>query len=360
MLNKNILVDDIRTGMIVGADAINARGEVVVPKGTILTQRHQSKLKTFGIKAINVTIPDYIASPQVAEPVPAIENPLKQTDEYKSFRRSILNIASALSDAFDAYRNSPDAHVDCDKIIDSVNDLALHSGSSLHLLELLQCSRDFDDSIYAHSVNVTLISRIIGIKAQFNDTQMHDLLLSALFHDIGKLGIPDEILYKSEPLEDEEKETIKEHASIGYSVLVQTELPDFVSLAALHHHEHYDGSGYPGGLKGQHIPLYARYVAVADVYNAMTSKRPYREEICPFEVIATFERDGFQRYDAAALLPFLNSLAQSQIGANVMLNNGQTGKIIMLSDRLSKPIVQVGKTFIDLMKRPDLEIVKII
>ncbi len=359
MLNKNILVDDIRTGMIIGADALNTRGEVVVPKGTVLTQRHQSKLKTFGIKAINVTIPDYIATPEPKE-TQSFENPLKHTEEYKAFRRSILSIASTLSDAFDAYRSNPDAHVDCDKIINEINTLAVNAGSTLHLLELLQCSRDFDDSIYAHSVNVTLISRVIGIKAQFNDTQIHDLLLSALFHDIGKLGIPDEILYKSEPLEDEEKETIKTHASIGYSILVQTELPDFVSLAALHHHEHYDGSGYPGGLLGQHIPLYARYVAVADVYNAMTSKRPYREEICPFEVIATFERDGFQRYDAAALLPFLNSLAQSQIGSNVMLSNGQTGKIIMLNERLTKPIVQIGKSFIDLMKRPDLEIIKIV
>lgn len=360
MLNKNILISDIRPGMILGADAINARGEVVLQKNTVLAQHHEFKLKTFGIKAINVSIPDYLATPEELKHKTPGENPLKSTDEYKNFRRTILNIANTLSEVFDSITKDPSSRVDYEDLIASIGDVATACGSSLHLLELLQCSRDFEDSIYAHSVNVTLISRIIGRKAQFDDKQMHDLLLSSLFHDIGKTCIPDEILYKPEPLKDSERETIKTHSTLGYSLLIQTELPEFVALAALHHHEHYDGSGYPDGIAGNKIPLYARFVAVADVYNAMTSKRPYRDEICPFEVIAGFEEDGFQHYEPAALLPFLNSLAQSQIGATVTLNNGKSGKIIMLNERLTRPIIQIGNEFIDLMKHPNLEIVRLI
>lgn len=360
MLKKNILIDEIRPGMILGADAINSRGQTVVPKSTVLSLRHLSKLKTFGIKSVSVSIPDHLATPEELASSGVSENPLKSTPEYKEFRRTILYIANMLSETFDRIVTDPGAPVKYDEILSSIDELVTKAGSSLRVLELLQCSRDFEDSIYAHSVSVTLISRVIGRKSQFNDTQLHELQLAALFHDIGKLGIPDEILYKTEPLAEEDRAIIENHATEGYQLLIKTELPEFVALAALHHHEHYDGSGYPHGISGQHIPLYARYVAVADVYNAMTSKRPYRDEICPFEVIKGFEDDGFQHYDAAALLPFLSNLADSQIGSNVTLSNGQTGKIIMLNERLTRPIIQVGTNFIDLMRRPDLEIVKIL
>lgn len=360
MLNKNILTDDIRQGMILGADAKDRKGEIIVSKGTILSLRHQSKLKTYGIKAVNVSIPDHLATKEELAESGTPENPLKSTEEYKNFRRSILAIANMLSECFDVIIAEPSKKVEYEEIIACINDLVKMSGSSLHLLELLQCSRDFDDSIFAHSVSVTLISEIIGKNAQFNDRQIHDLQLSALFHDIGKLGVPDEILYKTDALTDEEKETVKSHARLGYEFLSKTSLPDFVATSALYHHEHYDGSGYPEGVAGKDIPFYARYVAVADDYNAMTSKRPYREEICPFHVIKGFEDDGFQRYDAAALLPFLSSLAQSYIGSTVVLSNGQTGKIVMLNEKLSRPIVMVGKTFVDLMKKPDVQVSRIL
>jgi putative nucleotidyltransferase with HDIG domain len=360
MIVKSISVNDLRAGMILYADTVNSRNEVIVPRNTVLSQRHLARFMASGVKEITVMIPDYIATPEEIREFEPKENPLKSTEEYKEFRKSILAIANKLSESFEKILEDPALPIEASPMIAAVNDVSEKSGSTLHLLELLQCSRDFEDSIFVHSVSVALISRIIGIKAGFNDTQMSDIILCSLYHDIGKLQIPEEILNKPEPLLDEERETIKTHTTLGYSTLVRTSLPEYVALCALHHHEHYDGTGYPAGLKGQKIPLYARYVAVADVYNAMTSKRPYRNEICPFNVIDGFEKEGLQQFDPAALFPFLSCLAQSMIGATVLLSDGSMGKIILLNDRFTKPIVQVSTGFVDLVKRPDLEIKKII
>ena len=359
MFNKNILVTAIRAGMILAADAIGPNGAVVVPKNTVLSQRYTARLMNAGVKAISVSIPDYIATPEELKESAPQENRITDTQEYQDFRRDLLAAAGNFSEVFERMMVNPKSDIKPEELVDDINRLSEKYGGTIHVLELLQASRDFDDSIYIHSVGVSLTSRIIGLKAQFDESQLHDLLLCAIFHDIGKITIPEETLNKQERLTEEELEEIRSHTTLGYQLLIKTNLPDFVALCALNHHERYDGSGYPDGIAGQKIPLFARYVAVADVYYAMTSKRPYREDICAFDVITAFEKDGYQKYDVGALLPFLNTLAQSLIGSHVILNDGTDGKIIMLNERLTRPIIKVASEFVDLMKHSELEIIKV-
>ncbi len=359
MFNKNIRVADIRAGMIMASDAVGINGDVIVPKSTVLSQRYMARLTNAGIKTISVYIPDYIATPEELRESAPQENRLKDTQEYQDFRRELLAAAGDLSEVFERLMMNPRSQINSESLIESINSLSDKYGGTLHVLELLQASRDFDDSIFIHTVGVCLISKIIGIKAQFTKDQLNDLLLCAIFHDIGKITIPEETLNKQGRLTEEEMEEIRSHTTLGYSLLTQTSLPEHVSLCALYHHERFDGSGYPEGLKGQNIPFYARYVAIADVYYAMTSKRPYREDICAFDVISAFEKDGYSKYDAAGLIPFLNCLAQSLIGSHVILNDGTDGKIIMLNERLTRPIIKVASEFVDLMKHTELEIIKV-
>ncbi len=359
MFNKNILVTDIRAGMIMAADAVGANGSVVVPKSTVLSQRYMARLTNAGIKAISVYIPDYIATPEELRESAPQENRIKDTPEYQDFRRDLLAVAGELSEVFERLMINPRADIDSDYLVSTIKKFSEKYGETIHVLELLQASRDFDDSIYIHTVGVCLISIIIGLKAQFSDQQLNELILCSIFYDIGKITIPEELLNKQGRLTEDELEEIRSHTTLGYSLLTQTSLPEFVSLCALHHHERYDGSGYPEGLKGQEIPFYARYIAIADVYYAMTSKRPYREDICTFDVVSAFEKDGYSKYDVAGLIPFLNCLAQSFIGSHVILNDGTDGKIIMLNERLTRPIIKVASEFVDLMRHSELEIIKV-
>lgn len=127
-----------------------------------------------------------------------------------------------------------------------------------------------------HSERVTQISLKIGQALGLSPDKLDTLEIAALFHDVGKIGIPDRILNKSEKLTDEEFNKIKEHPSIGVDILKTIEFLDRTFPMILHHHEKYDGDGYPLGISGNSIPLESRIICVADSYDAMTSDRPYR------------------------------------------------------------------------------------
>ena len=118
-----------------------------------------------------------------------------------------------------------------------------------------------------------------------------------LFHDIGKLMIPHAIITKPGKLDSHEYAMIQKHPIIGYQLLQAQNVDDHVRNAALMHHERWDGSGYPMKLSGLDIDPYARLVAIADVYDAMTASRVYRGPLCPFRVIEIFEQECFDKYD---------------------------------------------------------------
>jgi len=129
-----------------------------------------------------------------------------------------------------------------------------------------------------HVRRVGTATKILAEDLGINDEELPLLEIAAMLHDVGKIGIPDSILLKPSRLSDEEFEIMKQHTSIGYNILSTVDHPLFkmASLVALYHHENWDGSGYPKGLKGEDIPLYARIVGLMDVYDALLSDRIYR------------------------------------------------------------------------------------
>lgn len=130
-----------------------------------------------------------------------------------------------------------------------------------------------------HSARVTRISLLLSRELNMAEEDSRILEYAALFHDIGKLGVPDHILNKNGRLTDEEYESIRRHPDLGVSILGRV---DFLSGALpiiRHHHERFDGNGYPSGIRGEQIPLGARIIAIADTYDAMTSDRPYRKGV---------------------------------------------------------------------------------
>ena len=130
-----------------------------------------------------------------------------------------------------------------------------------------------------HSDRVSEFSVLIGEKLGLPEEQIKTLRIGGLFHDIGKIGIPDKILLKTEKLTDDEYSEIKNHPSIGAHILGAAEIFKEIIPIVKHHHERYDGRGYPTGLKGEDIPYLARITAVADTFDAMTSKRSYRDAL---------------------------------------------------------------------------------
>ena len=146
-----------------------------------------------------------------------------------------------------------------------------------------------------HCERVALISNAIAQRVGMNESAMKDLAMAAILHDIGKIGVEGDIISKLGPLDDLEVDNMKHHPVIGARILSPLSTLGRVSLYVKHHHEHYDGTGYPSGLRGEMIPLPSRIIHLVDAYDAMTSNRPYRHALSPGEAVERIkEGEGFQ------------------------------------------------------------------
>ena len=151
-------------------------------------------------------------------------------------------------------------------------------------------------------------SVLIGEKLGLSEEDLKALKIGGLFHDIGKIGVPDSILLKPGKLTDDEYSEIKNHPSIGAHILSTANIFSNLIPIVKHHHERYDGFGYPSKLKGEEIPYLARITAVADTYDAMTSRRPYRNAL-PLDVVkAEIKKCAGTQFDPAIANAFLDLL----------------------------------------------------
>lgn len=171
------------------------------------------------------------------------------------------------------------------ELIHSINHRACTGASQLKNI-ITPIISSWDNLIGDHSIKVAQYSIITGREAGFSDNENNNLYIAALLHDVGKLKIPLEILYKPGHLTEQEWEMIKEHPVSG-AAIVQELLPcQSLATVVLHHHEYYSGRGYPFGLAGEDIPLHSRIIAVADAYEAMTSDRPFRRGFSHREAVS--------------------------------------------------------------------------
>jgi putative nucleotidyltransferase with HDIG domain len=159
-----------------------------------------------------------------------------------------------------------------------------------------------------HSDRVSEYSVLIGEKLGMSEEELRILRIGGLFHDIGKIGIPDAILLKESKLTDDEYSQIKNHPTIGAHILQNATIFKDMLPIVKHHHEKYDGTGYPGRLKGEDIPFMARIAAVADTFDAMTSKRSYRDPLSLDIVKAEIEKCSGSQFDPEIAKVFLDIL----------------------------------------------------
>ncbi len=169
-----------------------------------------------------------------------------------------------------------------------------------------------DKYTYGHSMRVTYFSMVLGKELGMSDKDMYDLQLSALFHDIGKIGTPDAVLNKPTRLTDEEFKIMKKHPTESYEILKGFSVFEKVARFAKHHHERYDGRGYPDGLKGEQIPLYSRIILIADTFDAMTSTRVYRKGLPYQTAFEELEEFSGSQFDPDLVVSFIKGMKKEQ------------------------------------------------
>jgi HD-GYP domain-containing protein (c-di-GMP phosphodiesterase class II) len=231
--------------------------------------------------------------------------------------------------------------------------------------------RDNDDYTFFHSVNVCVMSLLAGTELELSRTNMSELGVGALLHDMGKIWVDELILKKNGSLTPEEFEEIKKHPDFGYEILSgqRNFSPDSAKIVA-QHHERCNGRGYPNNLEKSDIHKFARLVMVVDVYDALTSDRPYRASMKPHEAINMII-EGAEAYDVEMVQLFLKHLAAYPIGTAVRLSNGDLGLVVKNRKGIPlRPVVRVckdGDGFLyqdpfdlDLMERLDVTVIDVL
>ncbi len=394
MAGKRVLTARLVVGMIASEDVHTSDGQLLFTEGTILTEDIIESLKDHSVFAIRIKVGEDGKTPLLGEQISeegkpeVIEKPAKglevdfapkephlkdaakkshfeavrETKEYKEFSQSFTETVDHMKDSFNR-AVMENEEIDTKTILEDVQDVVSKSRNSLHILDMLQCMKGYDDVTYVHSMNVSLLANVIGrlVVPKMSEEDLEVLTLAGLLCDIGKMMIPDDILQKKEHLTLPEMNVVKTHVLHGNNLLKGMNLDPRIAEAAMRHHERCDGSGYPGGYHMDQISPFARIIAVADTYDAMTSDRPYRKALCPFEVIRMFEGEGRFKYDAEYFWPFLSTVVQAHLNTKVGLSTGEIGTIVMMNtEELSKPLVRVGDTYHDLARERLITIDRIV
>lgn len=347
-------------GMVTAEDVYNFNNNLILPKGLILTDKTITKLEFYSI--INVRVEDEVVKTleeEIKEDTSYSER-LKQTPEFKKFEENFQKETEAFKDSINSLFEDKE-NLDADRLVEHALTLLSSDDKHVNVFDMLHNMREMDDATYVHCMNVGLICNIFARWLRLGDDEIRTATVCGLLHDIGKIKMPEKILKKPGKLTEWEFGVIKTHPREGYRMMEGFPLDEHVKNAALMHHERCDGSGYPLGLTSVRIDPYAKLVAIADVYDAMTCARVYRGPLCPFKVIETFENEGFQKYDSKFILTFLENIVDTYLLHSVRLTNGDIGEIVYINThKLSKPTVKVGGRYINLSEEPHLFIEAII
>lgn len=354
---KRVLTKDLIPGMVTAESIHTISGQLILPENLKLTDKMIIRLEFYAIEAINIVEE---SEEEVTAPQLSYREKINNSEEFAKFRESFFENVEYFQNSVNLVINRI-APIDTYSLL--MNTMRIFSGNltTIGVFDMLHNMREYDDVTYHHSMSVGIICNVFGKWLGFSKEDLDVLTLAGLMHDVGKVMIPDAIIRKPERLSVTEYEIIKTHPFQGYNLLKDEDIDERIKKAALMHHERCDGSGYPSRLTGSEIDEFAKIVAIADVYDAMTSARVYRGPLCPFDVVHIFETEGLQRFEPKYLLTFLERIMNTYINNDVLLNNGETGTIIMINQLyLSKPVIKTSTGFLDLSKEPELYIAKIL
>lgn len=285
----------LKPNMVVDKAIFGANDRVLLNKGVTLTKEYIKELDKRGVAG--AYIKDTISSHIVV--TEAISNELR-AKAVKSLRDFNFEATIELS------KNIVEQLLSLDTIMFDLIDL-----------------RTFDDYTYRHSVNVAVLATIVAIGMNYSFDDLTDLCLSALLHDIGKLQIPPEILNKPGKLTEEEYTLVKTHPSLAYELVKDRwDISSTTKIGILCHHENADGSGYPYGLKDTKIHRFARIIHVADVYDALTSKRPYKDPYSPSDATEFIMGSCGTLFDRDTVEVFIGHVPIYPKGTTVILSDG--------------------------------------
>lgn len=233
---------------------------------------------------------------------------------------------------------------------------------STNILNQIKLLRQKDEYTMKHSVSVSVIAVKLGESMGLKEPALRSLAKAALLHDIGKARVPMELITKPARLTSQEFKEVQQHPLYGFKIAQEMQLPDLeVFTAILQHHEKFDGSGYPFRVLGRKLHIYSRIIAVADVFDALTSDRPYRKAMPLFDALDEVVNNSTGHLDPAITRRLATYVMNVLPGEVVSLNDGTTASIVMVNkDEPQRPMVRKDNRFINLQEERDLHVIDLL
>ncbi len=322
---KNISTNKITPGMKIAKTIYNSNGNILISSGMVLKEKYIKRLKQLDIESIyihpkglpEVEAPDVISDQTRMDSVKTVNKVLTEIEAGEGIDNKEINQA----------------------VKGIIDEILLDNQKVIHLNDI----RTFDDYVFFHSVNVTVLSLLIALESGYNEMQLKDIATGALLHDIGMVLVDKEIIKKKEKANQKEQEEFRNHAKYGYDILKEN---DEISIKAKHiayqHHEKLDGTGYPRNLTGDKIIDYAQIVAVANIYDALTSDGNNFEKLTPNKALKIIENISGHKLNSDYVASLKNHVARYPIGTLVILNTKQVAMVIEVNqENLTKPVVKI-------------------
>jgi HD-GYP domain-containing protein (c-di-GMP phosphodiesterase class II) len=347
-----VSVANLRNGEKLSEPVITRLGNTLFPKGKVLSERDIEILRAFLIKSVSVESRNPAANneePKPAEHTVLLSPFLAEYEKMLALLKQVFKLADAAQPLpMMDLRNRLQSLIGH---IDSYNVLTF-SAKNWHL----------HDFLYHNSIMVSLTSYLLAKWNGLPEKDHIQIALAGLLHDIGAVKIDAILLEKKGQLSAAEMEEVRKHTVLGYNMLKNVPaLNEGVKLCALQHHEREDGSGYPLGVKGDKIHLYAKVVAIADIFHAMSNPRFYKEAISPYLVLEELQKESFGRLHPAFVQTLIHKVTSFQNGTLVKLSDNRVGEIVF-ADRANptRPLVNVNGTIVNLAQDRSLHIQDVI
>lgn len=322
-------------GMKIAETLYNKFGAMIISENTILDSHTIRKLEKLNIQSIE-----------------AYRDSKKNilSNSFEAFKTQYTGNLMLIKDIL--FEVSKGKNIDTSKINYITDSIMQKSNENRNVLRCINQIYDIAEYEYTHSINVAMLSMLISRWLGHDDQRTRAIVKAGLLHDLGKSRVQHGILGKRDTLLPDEFSEVKKHVIHGYDIIknIASITPD-MRMGILMHHEREDGSGYPLGLKSERIHEYAKIIAVADVYDAMTSNRAYRQNETPFNVFEIMETGGMCGLSPKITMNFLQNIASYYIGDMFFLSSGEICEIIFInSNRISKPLIRIRDRYVDLSK----------
>ncbi len=342
---KAIEVIKLKPGSYFSAPLYLDKDYILLSTDTPVTMELIRRLKRWNYKNVftegeQIEKPEYMVT-ETEDTTSILDEDINEKQKEEKARQFYFHLLEFTKETFNLFRT--ENQLNLNSITQKVKELIeIEKENRDNLLRLTEIKLPTNNYIIPHSANTAILSISLGSFLKLPPHRMIELGISALLHDIGMFKLPEKIYMGTHKLTPQEKKAIIAHTILGYRILKGFSVPENVALAALEHHERIDGSGYPNGLRGEKISLYARIIAVACSYEAAITSRPFKNELDGHQAILDLLKGNRTKYDENVFKALIYRLSLYPLGTLVLLSNGAKGMVIKANPQNPKaPYVKI-------------------